>query len=332
MIIAEVAQAHDGSLGMAHAFIDAIAMGGADAVKFQTHIASAESTPTEPWRVQFSRQDSTRYDYWKRMEFTEEQWRGLKQHAEERGLQFLSSPFSIEAVDLLTRIGVAAWKVASGEINNTLLFERMAATGLPILLSTGMSPLNEIDTAVLRAKERSLPTTVMQCTSAYPCPPEKIGLNLLSFFRERYDCQIGLSDHSGTIYAGLAAATLGIDVLEVHVTLSREMFGPDVPASITTAELRQLVGGIRFIEKINANPVRKDEIAAEMTPMRELFTKSIVARNDLPAGTVLAREHLTTKKPGTGIPAAQLPEVIGRKLRRFIAADTLLSEDDWSLS
>ena len=331
-IIGEVAQAHDGSLGMAHAFVDAIANAGADAVKFQTHIAAAESTPSEPWRVKFSPQDASRFDYWKRMEFTEDQWRGLKKHAEERGLKFLSSPFSIEAVDLLTRVGVAAWKVASGEINNTLLFERMAATGLPILLSTGMSPLNEIDTAVLRAKERSLPTTVMQCTSAYPCPPEKIGLNLLSFFRERYDCQIGLSDHSGTIYAGLAAATLGIDVLEVHVTLSREMFGPDVPASITTAELRQLVGGIRFIEKINANPVRKDEIAAEMTPMRELFTKSIVARNDLPAGTVLAREHLTTKKPGTGIPAAQLPEVIGRKLRRFIAADTLLSEDDWSLS
>jgi N,N'-diacetyllegionaminate synthase len=332
MIIGEVAQTHDGSLGLAHAFVDAIANAGADAVKFQTHIAAAESTPSEPWRVKFSPQDASRFDYWKRMEFTEDQWRGLKKHAEERGLKFLSSPFSIEAVDLLTRIGVAAWKVASGEINNTLLFERMAATGLPILLSTGMSPLKEIDTAVLRAKERSLPTTVMQCTSAYPCPPEKIGLNLLSFFRERYDCQIGLSDHSGTIYAGLAAATLGIDVLEVHVTLSREMFGPDVPASITTAELRQLVGGIRFIEKINANPVRKDEIAAEMTPLRELFTKSIVARNDLPAGTVLAREHLTTKKPGTGIPAAQLPEVIGRKLRRFIAADTLLSEDDWSLS
>ena len=114
-VIAEVAQAHDGSLGMAHAFIDAIASAGADAVKFQTHIARAESTPAEPWRVKFSPQDKTRYDYWKRMEFTEEQWHGLKQHAEERGLKFLSSPFSTEAVDLLTRVGVAAWKVASGE-------------------------------------------------------------------------------------------------------------------------------------------------------------------------------------------------------------------------
>src|SRR5262245_60624614 len=117
-IVAEVAQAHDGSLGMAHAYIDAIGNAGADAVKFQTHIAAAESTPNEPWRVKFSPQDATRYDYWKRMEFTEEQWHGLKKHAVECGLEFLSSPFSVEAVDLLTRVGVAAWKVASGEINN----------------------------------------------------------------------------------------------------------------------------------------------------------------------------------------------------------------------
>src|SRR4029077_2662993 len=115
LIIGEVAQSHDGSLGMAHAFIDAIANAGADAVKFQTHIASAESTLTEPWRVKFSRQDATRYDYWKRMEFTKEQWSGLKLHAEERGLLFLSSPFSLEAVELLEEIGIKAWKVASGE-------------------------------------------------------------------------------------------------------------------------------------------------------------------------------------------------------------------------
>ena len=118
LIVAEVAQAHDGSLGMAHAYIDAIADAGADAVKFQTHIAAAESTPQEPWRIKFSQQDATRYDYWQRMEFTEAQWLGLKDHADERGLIFLSSPFSVEAVDLLSRIGVAAWKVPSGETAN----------------------------------------------------------------------------------------------------------------------------------------------------------------------------------------------------------------------
>src|SRR5712691_10365207 len=115
LIIGEVGLAHDGSLGYAHAFIDEVARAGADAVKFQTHIASAESTPAEPFRVKFSRQDATRYDYWKRMEFTEEQWRGLKRHAEERGLVFLSSPFSMEAAELLDRVGMVAWKMASGE-------------------------------------------------------------------------------------------------------------------------------------------------------------------------------------------------------------------------
>jgi N,N'-diacetyllegionaminate synthase len=328
VIIAEVAQAHDGSLGTAHAFIDAAAQAGAHAVKFQTHIAAAESTPGEPWRVKFSPQDTTRYDYWKRMEFTEAQWQGLKEHAEERGLLFLSSPFSVEAVELLSRVGVAAWKVASGEVASPQMFERMAATGLPVLLSTGMSPLAEIDAAVERVKARGLPLVVLQCTSAYPCPPERVGLNLIPIFRERYDCAVGLSDHSGTIYPGLAAAALGIDVLEVHLTFSREMFGPDVPASVTTGELRQLVEGIRFIETMRANPVDKDAQARELAPLRSLFMKSVVARVDLPAGMVLQAEHLMAKKPGSGIPAARLGELVNRILKRPVAADTLLMEED----
>ena len=316
-IVAEVAQAHDGSLGMAHAYIDAIANAGADAVKFQTHIAAAESTPSEPWRVKFSDQDATRYAYWKRMEFSEEQWRGLKKHAEEKRIQFLSSPFSVEAVELLTRVGVAAWKVASGEVNNIPLFERLAGTGLPIFLSTGMSSLDEIDAAVERVKASGASLTVLQCTSAYPCPPEKVGLNLIPFFRERYQCSVGLSDHSGSIFPGLAAAVLGISVLEVHVALTREMFSPDLAASVTTSELRQLVEGIRFIEKMKASPVDKDAIAAETAPIRRLFTKSLVAWVDLPAGTLLKKDHLTAKKPGTGMPVDRFRQSLAA---RFPAA------------
>jgi N-acetylneuraminate synthase len=328
LIIGEVAQSHDGSLGQAHAYIDAIANTRADAVKFQTHIAAAESTSGEPWRVKFSLQDVSRYDYWKRMEFTEEQWHGLKKHAVERGLQFLSSPFSIEAMELLRRVGVAGWKVGSGEVNNIPMFERMCATELPILISTGMSPLSEIDAAIQRIKGKNLPLVLLQCTSAYPCPPEKVGLNMIPFFRGRYNCPVGLSDHSSTIYPGLAAATLGIQILEVHVTLSREMFGPDVSASLTTAELRQLVEGVRFIEKMMAHPVDKDTIAQEMEPLRRLFTKSVVVRMALPAGTILREEHLTVKKPGTGIPADCLPMLVGRRLRRDVDADILLKEED----
>jgi N,N'-diacetyllegionaminate synthase len=328
LLIGEVALTHDGSLGLAHAFVDAIAAAGADAVKFQTHIAAAESTPAEPFRVTFSRQDASRYDYWTRMEFTEEQWRGLAEHCRERNVLFISSPFSIEAVDLLERIGQPVWKIASGETSNVQLLDRVLDTGNPVLLSTGMSPLDEIDAAVARVKGRSRRVGVFQCTTAYPCPPEKIGLNLVPFYRERYGCWAGLSDHSGTIYPGLAGAASGLDMLEVHVALSREMFGPDVIASVTTKELRQLVDGVRFIEKMRANPLDKNESARETAPLRRLFTRSLVASQALAAGTVLSREHVRIKKPGTGLPPDRLDEVIGKRLSRAVSADQVLSADD----
>jgi N-acetylneuraminate synthase len=328
LIIGEVALTHDGSLGLAHAFIDAIADAGADAVKFQTHIATAESTPSEPFRVKFSRQDKTRYDYWKRMEFTEDGWYGLAEHARERGILFLSSPFSIQAVELLDRVGMPLWKIASGETSNAMLLERILDTRKPVLLSTGMSPIEEIDAAVARVRARQVEVGVFQCTTAYPCPPEKVGLNLIPFYRERYACWVGLSDHSATIYPGLAAATIGIDMLEVHVALSREMFGPDVIASVTTQELRQLVDGIRFIERMKTHPLDKDASAKDTAPLRKLFTRSLVASADLPAGTVIAREHVAIKKPGTGLAPDRLDDIIGRRLRRAVVADQLLAADD----
>lgn len=327
-VVGEVAQAHDGSLGTAHAFIDAIAGAGADAVKFQTHIAAAESTPAEPWRVKFSFQDATRYDYWKRMEFTEPQWHELKRHADERKLLFLSSPFSIEAVDLLQRVGVSAWKVASGEISNVPLLEKMLATGLPVILSSGMSPVGELDEAVAQVRKAGNELTILQCSSMYPTPPGKVGLNMLAELRSRFGCKVGLSDHSGTVYAGLAAAALGADMIEVHVTFSRESFGPDVPASLTTAELRQLVEGARFIRSALDHPVDKDQMAGELSPLRSLFTKSIATRVDLQSGAVLNDDNIGLRKPGTGLPASWLPQILGRKLRRALPAGTLITEED----
>ena len=329
LVIGEVGLSHDGSLGLAHAFIDEVARGGADAVKFQTHIASAESTPAEPFRVKFSKQDATRYEYWQRIEFTEAQWKGLADHARDKGLIFLSSPFSREAVDLLARVGMTMWKVGSGEVGTLPLLDAMIATGKPILLSSGMSDLTELDKAVERVRRGGVPLAVLQCTTAYPCPPERIGLNMVPVFRERYGCFVGLSDHSGTIYPGIAAATLGAEVVEVHVTMSRGMFGPDVPASVTMEELRQLVDGIRFVEKMRANPVDKNAVAGDMAPLRAIFTKSLVARERLAAGTVLSEAHLAMKKPGTGIPAERLPDVVGRVLRRALEVDEQLRPDDF---
>lgn len=329
LVVGEVAQAHDGSLGTAHAFIDAIADAGADAVKFQTHIAAAESSPLEPFRVKFSQQDANRYDYWKRMEFTPEGWAGLADHAHQRGLIFLSSPFSEEAVDLLDRIGMPAWKVASGEVNNPLLMERIAATGKPVLLSSGMSPLAEVDDVVNRIKNWGLPLLVFQCTSKYPSGPEDIGLNMLDVYRKRYQTPIGLSEHSGKIYTGLAAAALGVNLIEVHVTLSRRMFGPDVIVSLTPEELHQLVEGVKFIQTALAHPVEKDTQAAAMLEMRKLFNKSLVARHSLKAGQTLNREDITARKPGTGISAASADQYLGKTLARDVPADTFLSADDF---
>jgi len=148
IVVAEIAQAHDGSLGAAHAYIDAVAKSGADGIKFQTHIAHAESTPQEQFRKKIFPQDASRYDYWKRMEFTPEQWLGLSSHARDKKLIFLSTPFSNEAVDLLVKLDIPAWKVGSGEIGNLPLIEKMALTGKPVLLSSGMSPWSELDAAV----------------------------------------------------------------------------------------------------------------------------------------------------------------------------------------
>jgi N-acetylneuraminate synthase len=262
------------------------------------------------------------------MEFTEPQWHGLKEHAEERGLLFLSSPFSLPAVELLKRVGVAGWKVASGEVSNLDLIDAMAATGQPVMLSSGMSGLAELDEAVAVVKQRGAPLAVMQCSTMYPTSPEAVGLNMIGDFRRRYGCAVGLSDHSAKIFPGLAAATLGAEVFELHVALSRHMFGPDTIASVTPEELKQLVEGVRFIERMRAAPVDKDESARALDAMRGIFTKSVVAVGDLPAGTVLAAPLLAAKKPGTGIPAKDLKTVLGRRLKRAVKHDAALTWDD----
>ena len=326
LIIAEVGLAHDGSLSLAHDYIDAVAKTGADAVKFQTHIAEAESTSYEPFRVPMSGQDKTRWDYWKRTAFTEEQWKGLADHASDFDLLFMSSPFSVEAVQMLERVGQEIWKIPSGGLTNPRLLEAVKATGKPILLSTGMSTLAEIDTAVAPLLGNTL--CVMQCTSRYPCPPEKIGLTLLSVYKSRYGCLVGLSDHSGTIYPSLLAVSKKAAAVEVHVTLSRNMSGPDVAAAITIEELRSLVDGVSFIETMQAHVVDKDKEAVSLAASRKAFGYSVVVVSDMPAGTILNQSHLAVKKPGTGIPAADFGKVLGCTLLQDVKADHLFSPED----
>lgn len=321
--------AHDGSLGMAHAYIDAIARAGAHAVKFQTHIAEEESTAAEPFRVSLSGQDDSRQAYWRRTAFSEKSWIELVDHAHRVGLCFISSPFSEAAVELLVRARADVLKIASGEVGNLPLLIHGAKSGLPVMVSSGMSSLAELDSAVEVLRVRGARYAVFQCTSAYPCPPERIGLNVISEFQGRYQCPVGLSDHSGTIYAGLAAATLGAAMIEVHICFSKSMYGPDVPASLTPEDLSRLVEGTAFVRRALSNPLDKDQEAEKTADLRKIFTKSIAARKALLAGTRLVLADLVFKKPGTGIPAAQYENLLDRKLRCDVEQDHFFSLADF---
>ena len=324
-IIAEVSQNHDGSLGQAHAFIDAVAGTGVDAIKFQTHIAEAESTPDEPFRVKFSYEDETRYDYWKRMEFTGEQWKGLYWHADEKGLDFLSSAFSVEAFEMLQEIGIPAWKLGSGEIFNKYLFERMTETEKPMLISTGMSSYAEIDEQISWLKGN--PYAILQCTTAYPCEPEQIGLNVIREMKDKYTCPIGLSDHSGTIFPALAAVANGALMIEVHVTMSPYMFGPDVKASLTIEQLREMTEGIRMITRMLNSPVNKNTLSPELQELKNIFSKGIYLKKDVVQGNCLSMEDICFKKPLKGISGDNYEKVLGVKTVRDLKQGDAL---DWA--
>jgi len=327
-LIAEIAQAHEGSLGIAHSYIDALAETGVDAVKFQTHLAHAESSAHEPFRVKFSYEDATRYDYWQRMEFTPEQWAGLKQHCDDKGIEFISSPFSNAAVDLLERVGVQRYKIGSGEVSNFLMLEKIAQTGKPILVSSGMSNWAELDQTVAFLKPFGNAITLLQCTTAYPTKPDQWGLNVLPELKKRYGLPVGFSDHSGDIYAGFAATALGAEVLEFHAVFDKRMFGPDAPASLTLDQIKQLVTGVRQIQTALATPVDKTDNTG-FDALKKIFEKSLAVNKDLPAGHVLTKEDLEAKKPkGYGINASSFREVVGKKLKAGKRAWAFLEYDD----
>jgi N-acetylneuraminate synthase len=219
--------------------------------------------------------------------------------------------------------------VASGELTNLPMIAEMARDRKPMLLSTGMSPYSEIDAAVEVTQKAGAPYCIFQCTTQYPSPPEAIGLNVLDELRARYACAVGLSDHSGTIYPALAAvAAHEAEVLEVHLTLSRDMFGPDVVASVTPAELKEICDGVRFIERMRAAPADKNKTGESMAAMRGIFLKSVVALCDLPAGAELTRANIGLKKPGGGIAPDRFQSLLGRTLKRAVARDQQISIED----
>ena len=329
LIIAEVGQAHDGSLGILHSYIDALKDTGVDAIKFQTHISEAESSTYEKFRVEFSYEDKSRSDYWKRMEFTLEQWEGIKKHCEEVDLEFISSPFSNMSVDLLEKVGVRRYKIGSGDIGNLLLLEKVSKTGKEIILSTGMSNFNEIDTAINFIRQFGNKVSILQCTTKYPTMAEDIGLNVIGELKNRCNVPVGLSDHSGNIYSLLAAVSMGAEIIEFHVVFDKKMFGPDSTSSLTISEVKKLVEGVRFIENSLINKINKNDNNV-FDSVKNIFGKSICINKDKKHGDIINFDDLDAKKPcGYGISAKHYRKVIGKKILESKKKWDFLNEGDY---
>ncbi len=326
-IIAEIGQAHDGSLGMAMSYIDALAQTGVDAVKFQIHIAEAESSIYEPFRIKFSEQDKTRFDYWKRMEFTLAEWKVLKERCDEKNVEFLASAFSNKAVDLLEDLGVKRYKIGSGEVSNFLLLEKIAETGKPVILSSGMSSCAELDATIKFLKEKKVSYSILQCTTAYPTKPEQYGLNVIQELIERYQVSVGYSDHSAKIETCIAATALGAEILEFHAVFSRKSFGPDSSSSLEIDEIEKLVKSVKNISNALENPVDKSDNNA-FDELKSIFEKSLAVNKDLKKGHIIKFEDLEAKKPKRkGIDAANFREVIGQELKTDLAKWDFLNRE-----
>ena len=216
--------------------------------------------------------------------------------------------------------------LGSGEVFNKFLVGRMVETGKPILLSTGMSTYEDIDKQVELVRKNSF--AIMQCTTAYPCPPEEIGLNVIPIMKDRYHCPIGLSDHSGTIFPSLAAVANGALMIEVHVTMSPYMFGPDVKASVTIEQLKEMTAGIRMITRMLNAPLDKTVLKAEQSGLKNIFAKGIYLKRDLEAGEIIEIEKLSFKKPLKGISGEEYESVVGKRATKPLKKNEALQWTD----
>ena len=325
-IIAEVGSVHDGSFGNACKLIELAARCGAQVVKFQTHVAEAETLRDAPAPSYFKAEP--RFAYFRRTAFTLEQWKDLKRVTHDNGLLFCSSPFASEAVDLLEEVGIDIYKIASGEVTNLPLLEKIARTKRTVVLSSGMSDWAELDRAVETLRPCG-DLVVMQCTSAYPCPVERAGINVVREMASRYQLPTGFSDHTQGIAAAVTAIAQGATIVEKHITFSRHMYGSDAQFGAEPDEFSRYCRELQDAWKIIDHPVDKTNLDA-LREMKSVFEKSIVTAAAIAAGEVLTKEKLAFKKPGDGIPAARWRELVGRRLRRAAPADHKLTFEDLS--
>jgi len=322
-IIAEAGVNHNGDVDLAMKMVDAAADAGADAIKFQTFRAEkliAKGARKADYQEDGSGEDQL--EMIRRFELDEKEFSLLRQHCLERNIEFLSTPFDPESLAILIKMGMKAVKVPSGELNNLRLLEKVRDTGLPVILSTGMGDLNEIERAVRLFRSADVPLILLQCTSSYPAPFETLNLMTIKSLHDRFNVPTGFSDHSQGIIAPIVAAALGACVIEKHFTLDKEMRGPDHKASLDPEELRNMISSIRTVERALGDGVKKP--SPQELELAKAARRSVVAAKDIPKGTIVTVGMLTVKRPGTGIPPEELETLIGKRARVDIKADHLL--------
>jgi N,N'-diacetyllegionaminate synthase len=327
-VIAEAGVNHNGSLELAKDLICAAKKAGADAVKFQTFLPEKLASKVAQ-KAEYQKRDGTddsQVSMLSKFVLNKKDHQDLMGFCKEQDIVFFSSPFDEESADLLGNLGVDLFKIGSGEITNLPLLKHVAQKGKPMIISTGMSSLGEVETAVrLINGEGCSQLTLLHCTSNYPANPENCNLKAIQTLKQAFGLPVGYSDHTMGIEISLAAVALGAEVIEKHLTLDQKLSGPDHEASLNPEEFELLVKGIRKIELSMGDGIK--EMTLSEAPIRDIVRKSLVAACDLTAGSLLLESQISIKRPGTGLPPAQKALMIGRKLKKDLKNDDLLLWD-----
>lgn len=329
-LIAEAGVNHNGNIEAAKQLIRQAKAAGCDCIKFQTFQAEKIVT-VHAQKADYQSQNSgafeSQYEMLKKLELSFEQFRELKRYCDEHEIDFMSTPFDEEAVDWLEKLGVAQYKISSGDLTDKRLLQHVAVTGKPIILSTGMSTEEEIEEALAWIAEiGDNPVTLLHCTSDYPSCYEDVNMNAMVGMKKRFHLPVGYSDHTLGTEVPIMAVALGAEVIEKHVTLSKKSQGPDHAASLDMQELAQMVNSIRNIEK--AFGTGEKRITESERNTRLVARKSVTITKALLKGHTIVAEDLDIKRPGDGIPPKYLDTLLGKRLIRDIDADTTLHFED----
>lgn len=326
-VIAEAGINHNGKLELAKKLVDATIQIGADAIKFQTYNTEAlvsKSAPLAPYQKQTSGKASTQYEMLKRYELKKNDFIKIYDYCVKTGIVFLSTPHDEESMDFLVSLGVAAIKIASGDATNIPFLERASRTHLPLLVSTGMSSMQEVGDAAkaIRNTSNKTPFALLHCVSSYPAEMDDLNLRVIPTLRKRFKTVVGLSDHTGFSVAPVVAVALGAKIIEKHLTLERAMEGPDHNMSLEPQEFRSTVAWIREAER-SLGSDKKIVTRGEYEIMK-VARKSLVASKYIPRGTKITKQMLAIKRPGTGIPPGFLHKVIGRYATADVSKDSII--------